>query len=400
MKRRPAIFIMFTCAYFLSYFYRLANAVISADLTQELNLSASQLGFTTSIFFATFAAAQIPIGIGLDRWGPRWVTPFLMIIGAAGSLLFALAPSYLILTIGRGLIGIGMAGILMGSLKMFSQWFESERFATVSGVLVGIGSTGALFAATPLAWANQQVGWRSVFSGMAVVTLGVAVVIMVFGRNTPPHKNWPKPVKAQVGVGQVLRDSRFWRISLVTLFASGTSLGFQGLWAGPYLYDIYNLSEINGGNILLLIGIGATLGFLLSGWMADRFGLVRVVLIGTGFFALIQLVLAARPPLVIVGICFFLFGFSASFSILALSLVQRIFPDAITGQAITANNLFGFLGTFLVQWLMGVVIGTFVANAAGQYPPIAYTTVLLITALCNILVLIRFYPLTKMQLYN
>ncbi len=395
MNKRITIFLMFTSAYFLSYFYRLANAVISEDLSLDLSLTPSQLGLMTSLFFATFAAAQIPLGIGLDRWGPRWVTPLLMVVGVLGSIIFGVAPSFFWLSVGRGLIGIGMAGILMGSLKAFSQWFPPERFATMSGLLVGIGSTGALFAATPLAWLNGQIGWRSVFLGMAGVTLVVALVIMTFGRNTPPGVEWPQPEKGQGGVGQVLKDSCFWRLAPVSLFGSGTGLAFQGLWAGPYLFDVYGLSDVEAGNILLFVGVGATLGFILSGWIADRLHLPKVVLLGTLLFIGVQVVLALRPPLFVVSIMFFLFGFAGAFNILILSHVRRLFPDAITGQAITAINLFGFAGTFLLQWLMGVVIGSFVVGANGAYPPQAYATVLVVTAVANAIAIARYVPLAR-----
>ncbi|MGB1251487.1 MAG: MFS transporter [Candidatus Promineifilaceae bacterium] len=398
MQRRPLIFIIFTCAYFLSYFYRLANAVISADLSTDLNLTPAQLGLMTSVFFATFAAAQIPLGIGLDRWGPRWVTPGLMLVGVVGSFTFAASPSRMILTIGRGLIGIGMAGILMGSLKALSQWYPPKRFATMSGLLVGIGSSGAFFAATPLAWLNEQVGWRSVFVGMGVATFVVAVVIIVFGRNTPPDKTWPKPEKREGGVGQVLRDARFWRIAPVALFVSGTGLAFQGLWAGPYLFDIHGLNQIEGGNLLLFIAIGATIGFVSSGWLADQFDITWVVMSATVVFIAVQIGLALRPPLSVVRILFFLFGFAGAFNVLVLAHVRRLFPDAITGQAITAINLFGFAGTFLIQWLIGIIIGTFAVSASGAYPPQAYTTVLLATAACNVLALLRYYPLAQPKL--
>ncbi len=395
MRRRPLIFLIFTSAYFLSYFYRLTNAVIAPDLTTELGLTPSQLGLMTSLFFATFAAAQIPLGIGLDRWGPRWVTPGLMLIGVLGSILFGMAPSFFWLSVGRGLIGIGMAGILMGSLKAFSQWFPPDRFATMSGLLVGIGSTGALFAAAPLAWLNSQVGWRNVFLGMAAITLLVALSIFVFGRNTPPDVEWPEPTQGKGGIGQAMRDPRFWRIAPVAMFASGTGLAFQGLWAGPYLFDVHGLTKLEGGNILLFIGIGATLGFISSGWVADRLNIAKVVLSGTVLFIIAQIILALRPPLPIVSTMFFLFGFAGAFNILVLSHVRRIFPDSITGQAISAMNLFGFAGTFLLQWLIGVIIGSFTATASGAYPPQAYTTVLLVTAVCNFAALIRYYPLTR-----
>ena len=395
MQRRIFIFIMFTAAFFLSHFFQLANAVISPDLSTELNLTAAQLGLMSSVFFATFAAAQIPLGIGLDRWGPRWVTPGLMLAGVLGCLIFASATSLSMLTIGRGLMGIGMASVLMGSLKAFSQWYPPERFATMAGLLVGIGSTGAFFAATPLAWLNGLFGWRAVFGAMGAVTLMIAGVIFVFGRNTPSGVDWPKPEQGQGGIGQVLRDPRFWRIAPVALFLVGTGLGFQGLWAGPYLFDVYGLSQINGGNLLLLLAAGATSGAICSGWLADRFDLSRVVLLATIAFVLSQLGLALRPPLFMVGIALFLFGFTKASNIVVLTQIRHLFPDEITGQALTAVNLCMFVGTFLVQWLLGVIISLFTLSAEGGYPPNAYTTVLLVTAACNIVAIMIYYPLAK-----
>ena len=393
MQKPLLIFILFTLGYFLSYFYRSANAVIASDLATDLTLSAGQLGFVTSVFFLTFAAVQIPVGISLDRWGARWVTPGLLIVGGVGSLIFAVAQTVEVLTIGRGLIGVGMAGCLMGSLKMFSTWYPADRFATVSGLLVGIGSTGALFAATPMAWLNEQFGWRSVFTGMAFVTFVVAIVIMTFSRNTPPGVEWPEPERSRGGTMAVLRHGPFWRLALLSLLSIGTLQAFLGLWAGPYLFDLYNLSEIQSGNIILLIGIGSTLGYLSNGYLSDRFELTHIVLSGTLVFAITLVLLALRPSLFWVRILFFVFGYAATVGILMMAQVRKMFPDAITGQAVSALNLFGFLGTFLLQWLMGVVIGGFGVDAGGQYPPIAFATSLGLLAAGNILGLLFYLPL-------
>ena len=191
MPSRTSVFVIFTLAYFLSYFYRSANAVIAPDLAREMNLDAAQLGLMTSLFFAAFAAVQLPLGLGLDRYGPRAVTPALMLAGAAGSLIFAGAQSFAALALGRALIGVGMAGVLMGALKAFSQWFTAQRYPTLSGLLVGIGSAGALFAATPLAWLNATLGWRMVFVVGAAMIVLVAAALVIGTRNTPPGVAWP-----------------------------------------------------------------------------------------------------------------------------------------------------------------------------------------------------------------
>ncbi|MBX2998633.1 MAG: MFS transporter [Caldilineaceae bacterium] len=394
MSRRLTVFVLFTAAYFISYFYRSANAVIAPDLAAELGLSAARLGLMTSLFFATFALVQIPLGVGLDRWGPRWVTPGLMLIGVVGSLIFAAATSFPALALGRALIGVGMAGILMGSLKIFSQWFSAERFATVSGLLVGIGSLGALGAATPLAWLNNLTGWRSVFGIGAAITALIAISILLWTRNTPPGVAWTGG-SAGGRVGDVFKDLRFWRVAPLVFFLAGGILGFQGLWGGPYLFHVLGLNDIQTGNLLLILGIGATAGYTLSGWLADRFGLPRVIIASSTLFVVCQLGLAFHPPLMVVALLYALFGFTGAFNVMLLAQSRLLFPLSMTGKAISAVNLFAIGGTFLLQWWMGLIIGLWPVDAVGHYPPQAYTAALLFTAAGSFLALIWYLPLVR-----
>lgn len=395
MSRRLTVFVLFTAAYFMSYFYRSVNAVIAPDLAAELGLSAASLGLMTSLFFAAFALVQIPLGVGLDRWGSRWVTPGLMLIGVVGSLIFAAATSFPVLALGRALIGVGMAGILMGSLKIFSQWFPAERFATVSGLLVGIGSLGALGAATPLAWLNNLSGWRSVFGIGAAVTAFIALSILLWTRNTPPAVAWTGGIAGGGRLGDVFRDLRFWRVAPLVFFLAGGILGFQGLWGGPYLFDVLGLNDIQTGNVLLILGIGATAGYTLSGWLADRFGLPQVIVASSSVFVLCQIGLALHPPLIVVVLLYALFGFTGAFNVMLLAQSRLIFPLTMTGKAVTAVNLFAIGGTFLLQWWMGLIIGLWPVDAAGHYPPPAYTAALISTAVGTLLALLWYFPLAR-----
>lgn len=379
----------------MSYFYRSANAVIAPDLSGEMGLDAGQLGLMTSLFFATFAAMQLPLGVGLDRWGPRWVTPGLMLVGAGGSLLFAVAPSFLPLATGRALIGVGMAGVLMGSLKIFGHWFPPHRFATVSGLLVGIGSLGALLAATPLAWLNQGVGWRAVFLAGALLTAIFALAIMIGARNAPPGETWRSTGAGAGSLRQVFAHRGFWRIVPLNFLLAGTLLSFQGLWAGPYLFDAVGLNEIAAGNVLLWLGVGATIGYAASGWLADRFGLARVLRLAALLFLLCQIGLALRPPVALVAALYFFFGFGGGFNVMLMAHARRLFPATMTGQVVTAVNLFGIGGTFLLQWWLGLVIGAFPRDAAGHYPPEAYATALAITAGTTAVALVCYWPLGR-----
>ena len=189
---------------------------------------------------------------------------------------------------GRALIGVGMAGVLMGSLKIFSQWFPARRFATVSGMLVGIGSLGALFAATPMALLNNQFGWRSIFLAGCVLTVLIALVDHAVDAQHAAGRGVARRRRRSGQPARGVHDRRLWRIAPLTFFLAGTMLGFQGLWSGPYLYDTQGLTDVQVGNVILLLGVGSTLGFLSSGWLADRFGLARVIVVMSAVFVLCQ----------------------------------------------------------------------------------------------------------------
>lgn len=395
MKRAYAIFCLFVSAYFLSYFYRTANAVIAPDLTRDLELEAAQLGLMTSLFFASFAAVQIPLGLGLDRWGPRWVTPGLMLVGALGSLLFALGDSFALVALGRALIGAGMGGILMGALRAFGEWFPPQRFATIAGVFVGIGSLGALAAATPLAWLNDTFGWRAIFGGGALLTAVSALAVMLFARNTPPGVAWQRSSGTAGGLGQIFRDTRYWRLVPLNAALNGTLLALQGLWAGPYLYDAYGLSALDVGTLLLLLSIGATAGYTTAGMLADRFGLSRVIAAMSAVFVLSQAVLAVRPHVAWLPVLLPVIGLCGAVNVAVLAQARQIFPPALSGRALTAVNLFGFSGAFLLQWLMGLVIGFFPRTAGGAYPPEAYSVALALTTAISLTCLLWYLPLLR-----
>lgn len=393
---RLLVFCLFTAAQLLSFSYNASVAIISADLSRELSLNAAELGFISSLFFVVFALAQFPVGVSLDRLGPRVVVPGLMFIGALGSLFFAGAQSFAVLALGRAMIGAGMAATLMGALKAFSLWYPPHRFATVSGLLMGIGATGTLVAATPLAWLSETVGWREVFGYGAPVVALSALSILLWTRDAPEGVSLPRGRGGSGSVLAVFRNSHFWRIALMAFFVTGALFAMQSLWAGPYLFDAVGLSRIPAGNVLLAMGVGVAAGFVASGWLADRFGPARVALAGGGALVLCQISLALVPPSGLIPLVFLLFGFSGGGAAPALLAHARLVsPPEMTGRAMSAANLFTFGGAFFLQWGIGMVVKPFPVDAAGHYPPQAYTAALLLTATGALLALILYLPLAR-----
>ena len=182
------IFLVLCGAYVASQFYRVANAAIAPELMTELELSAEAMGGITGLFFFAFAAAQIPTGVLLDRYGARLTMTALFLVAVLGSFIFAVANGGLLLAIGRILLGVGCAAGLMGAMVVIARWYPEDRFARLSALLFVIGGGGTLLATTPLAWAVEIIGWRGAFLGMAGLTGFFSVLLFLFVRDGPPGK--------------------------------------------------------------------------------------------------------------------------------------------------------------------------------------------------------------------
>ncbi|GIW33018.1 nitrate/nitrite transporter [Meiothermus sp.] len=385
MSAAVRVFIILLLAYFLSYFFRATNAVISPDLRRDLGLGSAELGLMTSLFYLTFAVAQLPLGALLDRFGPRFVHPALMLVGAGGALLFAGAQDFLSLSLGRALLGIGFAAALMGALKAFSLWFPAHRYASISSLYVALGASGAIAASSPLAWLKEQIGWRSVFEWGALVIVLVALVVAVGVRNAPGGVALPQ--STQTGhAGVIWSNPDFWRMGWLNFMLGGGFLAWQTLWGGDFLFKVRGLGSLEVGSILFAFSLAALLGFLLSGPLADRLGLPRVLLSAGLAFTLGPLLLALWPqmPVALLYAVYLLMGFTGAFNILSLAQARLTFPTELTGRAVTAINFMGFMGVFLLQWGMGIVLGQ--SN---------YSTALLVWSALIALAILAYLPLAK-----
>jgi MFS family permease len=398
-SRAALVFAVFTLAYFLSQFFRHANAVIAGGISSELGLSAGALGLMSSLFYAAFAIFQFPVGAGLDRYGPRVVTSGVMLLAAAGSFVFAAAHSLPVLALGRALMGAGMAGVLMGSLVALARWFPPRRYATMAGLLVGLGALGGLAAASPLAWFFHAHGWRSVFVLGGVLVLVSASAVFLGGgggvreRFSGVGRTSGEVAGAHGGLGGILRSPAFRRLAPLNFFMTGSLLAIQGLWAGPFLFDVAHLSTAQAARYLTLLSVGVALGYVGSGWLADRFGLGRSMTIGAAVFAaaLVGFVVqAVHPSSAALWVLYGAFGVAGGFQILLLVHVRRIFAPSLTGRAVTALNFFGFAGAFALQWAMGGLVGLWERDPSGHYPPASYVAAFALPA-AGMLVSILWY---------
>ena len=369
------VFLPFAAGYFLSYLYRTINAVLSPYLAAELHLDASALGLLTSVYFLTFAAFQLPLGILLDRFGPRRVEVVLLLFAAGGAGLFAVGHGATELILGRALIGLGVSACLMASFKAFVLWFPSERLSVVNGWVLAAGGLGALAATAPVEMALKLTDWRGVFVGLAALTLAVAALLLWVvperEEGTTSRDGWPAQWR---GVMEVFRSPVFWRIAPVAVLSQASFLAIQSLWAGPWLRDVNGLDPVGAAGVLFWIAAAMVVGFLSLGQLA--YGLARrgiaplmAPAAGMALFMLAQLAIlfdwGPRLPL------WLLFGFFGTSGMLSYAVLSQSFPSSLAGRVNTALNLLVFVAAFAMQWGMGAIVNRW-PKADGGYADWGY----------------------------
>ncbi len=370
------LFVPFAFAYFLSYLFRTVNAVIAPDLVAELGLEPASLGLLTAAYFLAFAAFQLPLGLLLDRFGPRRVEAALLLVAAAGALLFARAESQGGLLLGRALIGLGVSACLMAAFKAFSQWLPTERLPLANGIQMVAGGLGALAATAPVEAALSLTDWRGVFLLLGMLTLAAALMLFF----VVPERSGDGPRETLTeqlrGLGGILRGAAFWRIAPWACAGQAAYLSIQGLWAGPWLREVGGYDRDGAALVLLLIAAAMTLGYFFFGALAERLGRrgiapMRVAAAGMLIFMLAQLLLVVPLPFPALPL-WLLFGFSGTACILPYAALSQAFPRQLAGRVNTSLNLLVFSAAFAAQWGIGAIIGLWVGNfgesaAAGGY---------------------------------
>ena len=266
-----AVLAPFALGYFLSYLFRAVNAVVGPTLAAELGLNAAELGLLTSAYLFAFALFQLPLGVLLDRFGPRRVQAALLACAGAGSLLFAIGQGIATLASARALIGLGFAGGLMSGFKAVVLWVPEPRRALANAVIMSFGALGILVATTPTELAVEAVGWRAVFIALAAITFAVAALIFVAVPEQRPMVAGERLARQVASLIRILRDPVFWRLAPLLATTAGTHIAIQTLWAGPWFRDVIGLDRIGVANHLMAMAVAFLAGILLSGAVADWF---------------------------------------------------------------------------------------------------------------------------------
>ncbi|MFW6081832.1 MAG: MFS transporter [Desulfosalsimonas sp.] len=391
---RWAIFGVLSIIYFLACLHRISPTVIAGDLVEEFGADATALGVMASAYFYLYAAVQPPVGMLSDTLGPRAVTTIFAFIACTGVLVFGFAPSMGVATAGRALVGIGVGGVFIPGLKIFSRWFKKTEFAAITGVFLAFGNAGNLSASLPLTYLVVMLGWRMSFYAIGGITLVMAACAWMVLRDKPEDKGWqpvepelslapedsfeiPADTSASGRLSMVLGNPGFWMVTMSYFFFGGPALTFQGLWAVPYLIDVHGYSRMAAGGMLMLMPTGFVIGAPVIGLFADRlkFSRKQVIVSSVGLALAcwsVFLFTSGKPPSIIIGPLFLIIGICGGGTLsLYFAITKELFPAWLTGTAIGLMNPAAFLGTALFQPFTGRLMDI-VGRTGTGYPVEAY----------------------------
>ena len=359
INKSVLIFCIFAFGFFISNLLRSITATLTPVLSSEFNLSAGNLGLLAGGYFLGFSLMQIPVGMLLDRFGPKKVVGYFLIIAFIGTISFAFAKSFAGLLISRVFIGIGVAACLMGPLTGYRVWFEERYQQRANSWMLMVANFGFVTSTLPVQILLPMIGWRSIFFVIAVLILiSIFLILLII----PSWKT-----KEEINKNNNLENlSHIWKnkffISLVPLafFNYGGVQAIQTLWAGPWMLNITGYNPIQSATGLFWINITMLFSFLMWGYFLPKLSSrgidsMKIVKLGLPISYLVLFLI------IIMGdkagaTMFTLYILSSIVISLTQPAIALNFHTRLAGKSLTSFNVFIFSGTFFVQWIIGLII--------------------------------------------
>jgi MFS family permease len=363
--------------FFYAWILRVSPSVMVEDLMRDFAVGGAILGNLSALYFYGYAGMQIPVGLLLDRFGPRRLMTLAAALVAVACLLFASSASLATASLMRFLIGAGCAFSLVGAMAVAGQWFARERFALLAGLAMMFGMIGGIFGQAPLRVAVNASDWRTTMASVAVIGFVLMVAAWAFVRDR--HRGSGGLGTVLVGLKRVASNRETWLNAVAGLGSTGPLLAFAGLWGVPYLQAVYDIDRVTAGSVTSVTFIGWGAGAPLIGWLSDHTGNRRKPLIAglvLSAVALAAILYVPGIPLWGAGLLCFAIGFGGSAQIVCFALVREHNPPQLSGTGIGMVNALvtgaGALFQPMVGWLLDLAWDGVLVEGARVYAVAAY----------------------------
>lgn len=372
MRLRGALLILYL-GYVLTMFHRVSIAIMADRLINDLHLNLSQMSVMTAVYFYPYALMQFPVGILVDRIGPKRLVSAMLLLTAVASIAFSLATTFQQSMIARLLIGLSVSCIFVPTEKFIASYFPAEMFSTLTSFLVFAGIIGAVCASVPLAYLVELLDWRTVYFLMGIIALilGIATWFMLDDQQMlerSDHKSIEIGLKQ--GLKRVLSEWGMWPIAIRNFFGYGVAMAFQSLWAGPYLMVIIGVNRISAGYLIMLLSVGQLLTLPFSGMLSDKvFHSRKIPLLIASFGAVLFWVPFTFYTSVLlpwhIALLFLFSGLLAGVSSgPVFTLLKELYPMPLTGTAIGIGNFFNMAGAAVIPLICNVMMAKSAQNSS------------------------------------
>ena len=358
-QKAISIFLVFALGYYISNLLRAITATISPNLVSEFNLSAGELGLLGGGYFLGFAAVQIPLGYLLDNKGPKKIVSYFLLIAVLGMISFSLSENFITLLLSRILIGIGVGACLMGPLTAYRIWYQDETQQRANSWMLMVGAIGMLSSSLPVQFFLPIIGWRMIFITLALLTIFCIILIIFF------IPNWNKAniqsnSKDNGSLKEIWNNDFFKSLVPMGFFNYGGLFAIQTLWAGPWMVKVSGYTPEQSANGLFIIYLSLLISFLSWGYLVPK--------ISKNVSDAIKLLKFGAPlNLIVLAFIIYLgpkagayhwafFAVSSVFLSLTQPAVGMAFSLSNAGKALTSFNLLLFVGAFVLQWVIGILI--------------------------------------------
>ncbi|MDA8831621.1 MFS transporter [Candidatus Pelagibacter bacterium] len=358
-QKAITIFLVFALSYYISNLLRAITATISPNLISEFDLSAGDLGLLGGGYFLGFAAVQIPLGYLLDNKGPKKIVSYFLLIAVLGMISFSLSENFITLLISRILIGIGVGACLMGPLTAYRIWYQDETQQRANSWMLMVGAIGMLSSSLPVQFFLPIIGWRMIFITLALLTIFCIILIIFF------IPNWNKAniqsnAKDNGSLKEIWSDKFFKSLVPMGFFNYGGLFAIQTLWAGPWMIKVSGYTPEQSANGLFLIYFSLLISFLSWGYLVPKISknvsdAIRLLKFGAPLnLIVLAFIIYLGPKAGAYHWAFF--AVSSVFLSLTQPAVGMAFSLSNAGKALTSFNLLLFIGAFVLQWIIGVII--------------------------------------------
>ena len=357
-KKLSIIIILLSSIYFISQFSRASLGVVIIDVAADLNLNSEQIGRLGGVFFLSFALTQVPLGIILDAFNPVKIIIYMMFIIFTGFFLFGVADNFTLLILARILQGVGCGVCLMGPLVVLTKIVKVKDFSLYSGIVMGLGGLGALFATEPFFYIVSQIGWKLAFNYFSFLILFLIFLLYLF----PKEEKLETKSKTNLNFKafkKILFNKNFLLMLPMSMFGYASAAFILTLWGGRFLSTVHNYTIGSISLNLMFMALFWTIGSFSYGYIEKKINNKKLIISFSSImmaFLISLLCISIISSKIFFLILFCFLGFFGAFTIILMSHYRVLFEEAIIGKVLTTANLFNFFGVFLTQWLTGVII--------------------------------------------